>query len=190
MKKLFALMVVALLLAACNANNLLPNTRPFGTPIPTLFPATPPPLKVDALQAATQEPCTLRAVTLIGAWVAAGKPEGAFEFTAADGRACQGDFAADVLPLFTRPNVWYAGAPACTTCHGPDLAISYAQMNLGSHADILAGSRRASAQAVGNDILGPDWESALLHVQLQSLRMPPGMPPDTSPDGPLVEAGK
>jgi len=186
-KLVFTLLLTAILLTACNAQNLVANTRPFGTPIPTLPLATP----VAAFQgsAPTTGACTIRAVDLIGAWVEAGSPEtDAFDFTSVDGAACQGTFAGDVLPLFTQSNLWFRGAISCVACHGPDLNVSYAQLNLASAAELRAGSRRLGEV---KDVLGDGkWEESKMYEVLVTTRfMPLGRPVDMPEKGPLVKAG-
>ena len=192
MKKLVVLLMCAVvLLSACNARNLIANTKPFGTPIPTLIPATLP--AVSGGEAASGPKCAIRAVDLLGAWVSAGYPESdPFDFSGADGAACQGTFAEDVLVLFTRSNIWYTGAAACVTCHYQDLTKAQAQMSLVNYADVLAGSRRSSADAKGKDILGGgDWEkSKLYEVFVVTKLMPLGRPANMPEKGPLVKAGK
>lgn len=164
------------------------------TPIPTIIPATLPapsgPGKLAAVDPATT--CKVYAVDLIGAWVQAGaSEEQPFEFTDAQGKTCQGVFAADVQFLFTQSNVWYSGALSCSTCHGPDLAVSYAMMNLSDYQGIMAGSRRTSHDAKGNDILaGGDWPNARLYQVFSTKWMPLGRPASLSEKGPLVLAGK
>jgi hypothetical protein len=57
-------------------------------------------------------------------------------------------------------------------------------MDLSSYAGILAGSRRASADAKGNDILGSgNWGQSKLNEHLFVLKlMPFGRPPGAVPD--------
>jgi hypothetical protein len=63
-------------------------------------------------------------------------------------------------------------------------------MDLSSYAGILAGSRRQSADAKGNDILGAgDWEKSTLYRVLFTTWMPLGRPQTTNEKGPLVLAG-
>lgn len=178
------------LLSACSAV----NTQPFGTPVPTLFaaPALPPVVSGD--YAIRSDACAVYAVDLLGAWAAAGAPENeAFPFTAVTGAECTGNFDADVLPLFQTANLWYTGSPACKNCHNTDLIVSYAQMDLSSYAGILAGSRRTSPDATGNDILGiresKAWDKTTLYNQINIKRMPPGLPVEAGSKGPLVMAG-
>jgi hypothetical protein len=185
------ILCVGLLLSSCNAHNLIANTRPFGTPIPTLIPATLP--AVSGGEEASGPKCSVRAVDLLAAWVTAGYPEtDTFDFSGSDGVACLGTFAADVLPLFTRSNIWYTGAAACVTCHFKDVVKAQAQMSLEDYADILAGSRRTSADAKGNDILGGgNWETSKMHeVLMMTKLMPLGRPANMPDKGPLVKAGQ
>ena len=179
----------ALLLSACGG----PNTATLGTPMPPAIPATPPQFASLDVQppAAGQEPCRVHAVELIGAWVTAGAKETEpFPFTDLDGQSCQGDYAADIQPLFVHSNVWYTGAPACVTCHYAETATAWTQLDLSSYAGVVAGSRRATPDAKGTDILGAGtWEKAILFTQFNTLRMPPGRPAGSDPKGPVIAAG-
>jgi hypothetical protein len=162
-----------------------------ATPIPTLAAATLP-APDFSVQTTAQNRCRIAAVNLIGAWVSAGYPEtDTFTFTDIDGQECEGTFPDDVHPVFMESNVWYPGALSCSSCHNSDLAISSSQMDLTSYEGILAGSRRTSPDAPGNDILGGgDWESSLLYDVLFVRKfMPLGRPPDVPAEGPVVFAG-
>jgi hypothetical protein len=191
MKKLSALLMLllsaSLLLAACYPT----RTQPFGTPIPTLVPATLPAPLIGAGGPAIPR-CSVRAVDLLGAWVTAKMPEAdPFDFVDSQGQACQGTFAGDVLPLFSKSNLWYSGAASCTSCHHQDLTTAFAQLNLSDYVGILAGSRRTAPEAAGNDILaGGDWEkSKLYEVLVITKLMPLNRPADVPEKGPLVSAG-
>ena len=187
---LLSVILLGLLLVACKGG----TSSGAATPIPILSPATPPGPGGPGVLAvmAAQPHCTVRAVDLIGAWVQAGSPETTpFDFTDAFGKACTATFVPDVQVLFNQSNVWFKGALACTTCHGPDLAGSYALMNLGDYQGVTSGSRRQSADAKGNDILGAgDWEKSRLYQMLTTGAMPPGRPGLLPEKGPLVPAGK
>ncbi len=165
--------------------------KPERTPIPTLIPATlPAPLEGETV--AFREKCSIAAVNLLAAWVEAGFPENdPFMFTDVDGKSCQGTYAADITLVLNEGNVWYPGALACSSCHNADLSISAAKMDLSSYAGILAGSRRESADAQGNDILGNgSWEQSKMYEQLVTLKlMPLGRPPDMPENGPVVFVG-
>jgi mono/diheme cytochrome c family protein len=146
------------------------------------------PARSAGIQEAAPEACPVYAIDLIGAWVAAKTPETeAFSFTDINGKTCQATFSADVLPLFSQANLWYTGALSCRTCHGPDVQISYARMDLSSYQGILAGMGRASASEKGDDILGGgNWEQALLYNALSKGQMPPEKPAGVNPKGPLI----
>lgn len=133
------------------------------TPIPTLIPATLPAMEVEIVEPAPEQ-CHVAGMDLIGAWVEAGASDTEpFPFEDADGNSCQATFA-DVQPLFNQSNLWYSGSLSCVSCHSVDLAVSPAQLDLGSYEGILAGSRRADDAPQGTDILGGgNWESSLLY---------------------------
>lgn len=135
--------------------------------------------------------CQVQAMDLLGAWVDAKSPEkDTFPFTSIDGKTCSGTYPADIAPLFSQANLWYAGALSCRSCHGPDVTLSYARLDLSSFAGIIAGSGRASADKAGEDILGGgEWQKSVLYDVLSKGEMPPARPPGTNPKGPLVYAG-
>jgi hypothetical protein len=63
-------------------------------------------------------------------------------------------------------------------------------MDLSTYEGILAGSQRASANEVGNDMLGGgDWESSRLYYMLINRLMPLGRPSDSPENGPVIYAG-
>ena len=162
------------------------------TPIPTLISATLPVSGPGEPAAGPENRCQIAAVDLIGAWVSAGYPQSeTFDFTDRNGVECQASFQTDVFQLFNESNLWYPGALACTTCHNSTLSATAAQMDLSSYAGMLAGSRRASPDAPGNDILGGGvWQESLLYSQLYVKKvMPFGRPPDVPAEGPVVFAG-
>jgi hypothetical protein len=196
-------MMLIALLALGLSGCYVASGQTLGTPMPTHVPGTPvqfvalePPHRVsDPAQPTPMAPCRVKAVDLIGAWVTAGAPEtDPFPFTDLKGETCQGNFGADIQPLFTRSNLWYDGAPSCVACHHADLAGSWANLDLSSYTGIVGGSRRMTAEAKGANILGmtaegADWSKAILLVQFNTLRMPPGHPANADPKGPVVSAG-
>lgn len=139
------------------------------TPIPTLFPATLPAMETGNGAVVVSDQCRVAAVDLVGAWVESGSPEEtAFQFTDVNGQNCESTFA-EVKPLFVEANLWYAGSLSCVSCHSVDVAVSPAQLDLGSYAGMLAGSRRADAESKGTDILGGGkWEGSLLYEFLST----------------------
>jgi hypothetical protein len=173
---------------------------PEMTSIPTLPAATMQPPKVGADAVSGPPKCRIEAVKLLGAWVNAGYSETEpFTFTDITGTTCTATFKNDVQQLFIVPNLWYNGAPACTTCHYADVKNATKNMDLSSYAGILAGSQRVNGEPQGNDILGGgDWEQALLHHMLyapngQTLigrpAMPLGRPANVPANGSVVFAG-
>lgn len=160
---------------------------PAGTPVPTLIPATLPAPATDGVPDAFAK-CEVKALDLLGAWRAAGSPESdAFPFTDVSGNPCEGTFSADVLPLFSESQLWFPASLSCTSCHNDTFTERSAGLDLTSYAGILAGSRRASADAKGNDILGGDWTNSLLYLTLtQTDSIVDGHPPQAYPTADLV----
>ncbi len=174
--------------------------QPQRTSIPTLVAATMPAPKVGVQAAASAPKCHIAALNLIGAWVSAGyKESDPFTFTDLKGTNCTATFKDDVQKLFVTPNLWYDGAPACTTCHYADVAKATKNMDLSSYAGILAGSNRVNGAAKGNDILaGGSWKDALLHNMLYAPDgkttigrppMPLGRPSTVPAEGPVLSVG-
>jgi hypothetical protein len=165
---------------------------PVVTPIPTLIPATMPAPVVGAPLAARTAKCSVSAETLLVTWITSGfSEEESFEFTDLNGVLCQANFE-ELQILFNETNLWYAGASACITCHNANVTVASAQLDLSSYAGFLAGSRRASADVDGQDILGKgDPEQSLLYQQLFITNlMPLGRIPGAVPEGgPIVLAG-
>jgi hypothetical protein len=161
------------------------------TPIPTLIPATMPVPEVGVASGAAGK-CSVTTRTLLSAWVSSGFPETEkFDFVDLNGATCEAAYA-EIEPLFSESNLWYSGALACASCHHSDLASASAQLDLSTYAGVLAGSRRSSPDAKGNDILGGgDWESSMLNIMLfVGKQMPLGRPVDAFPeDGPTILAG-
>jgi len=145
---------------SCN-RGALPVER---TSVPTLLPATLPAVGNTTSGEIASDKCSVAATDLLGAWVEAGSPEtDAFQFVDASGQNCESTFS-EVRPLFIESNLWYSGSMSCVACHGADVTISPAQLDLGSYAGIIAGSRRPDAESNGTDILGAGkWTSSLLY---------------------------
>ncbi|HLB64821.1 MAG TPA: hypothetical protein VJJ46_08250 [Anaerolineales bacterium] len=127
------------------------------------------------------------AVELIGAWASAGAPESdPFTFVGLDDQTYRATFETDVLPLFTTPNVWFAGAQACSLCHTADLESSAHELDLTSYEGILAGADRLEAPP-GEPILIPgDWQASSLRSRLRNNRMPTGVTPNVPRNGPEI----
>jgi hypothetical protein len=191
MKQNSMLMITFLLLGVLSSACYGSFKNPAQLNMPAYMPARPPGFSFEGSVMPAPTSCPVHAVDLIGAWVAAGSPEkDPFPFTDINGKPCQGAFEADVLPLFGQANLWYPGALSCRTCHGPDVNVSYARMNLSDYQGILAGSGRESVDSKGQDILGGgNWEQATLYNMLTTGQMPPNTPKGLAPKGPLVYAG-
>jgi hypothetical protein len=162
------------------------------TPIPTLPRATLPAPSTGNPVSSTGE-CRITALSLIGSWVQAGKPESeTFLFESMNGDECQGTFEQDVHPLFTQSNIWYPGAVSCTTCHSEPLERADARLDLSTYESIMAGSRRESSTQSGQDILGDEasWKQSRMYVQIFTKQMPPGRPAASPPEGPTLWAGE
>ena len=180
------LLALTLLLGACYPA--------YGNPVKQAVPSRAPQareLSLAGLRLPNPQTCVVHAIDLIGAWVSAGSPErDPFAFLDVSGQPCHGNFDADVLPLFQQANLWFPGALSCRTCHGPDVNVSYARLDMSSFAGILAGSGRESVDKKGDDILGAgEWQSAKLFDKLSHGEMPPNGPKGLDPRGPAVTAG-
>ena len=169
------------------------------TPVPTLAAATLPAPDFSVSSPAIKR-CSVAAVNLIGDWVSAGYSETEpFTFTDVNGNSCEANFTDDVQPLFLESNVWYPGSLSCTSCHGPDLAVAFMNMNLSTYEGILAGSGRPNGEPQGNDILGGgDWQQSLMYQMLYAPNgttaigrpaMPLGRPAEVPAEGPIIFAG-
>jgi len=189
-------------ISSCGFTLTCHQAQPFvaRTPVPTLAAATLP-APDFSIAAPTFERCSIAAVDLLGAWVSAGYSDTEkFTFTDIDGKTCEGNFTRDVQPLFLESNIWYPGSLSCSSCHTPDLATAFMNMNLSTYEGILAGSQRANGEAQGNDILGGgDWEQSLLYQMLYAPNgtttigrpaMPLGRPMDVPAKGPVIFAGE
>lgn len=163
----------------------------YHTPIPTIFPATLPVQDREQMSVGSEK-CVVSAEPLLSAWVNSGYPENeSFTFTDDKGATCSATYS-EVAVLFTEANLWYSGALACVSCHNSDVLIASAQMDLSSYAGILSGSRRASKESKGTDILGSgNWEVSKLRENLFVLKlMPLGRPEGAVADaGPVVQVG-
>src|SRR5512133_1396463 len=193
--------IFSLYFFGCGTTNSCTGIQlPDMTSIPTLVPATMPPPKVGAEAIAATPKCSVAALNLIDAWIAAKYPEkDTFTFTDAKGANCSANFNDDVHKLFITPNLWYDGAPACTTCHYADVAKAVKNMDLSSYAGMVAGSNRLNGAPKGNDILGGgNPANALLHQMLLApggktlIGRPPlplGRPAIVPAEGQVISAG-
>lgn len=137
------------------------------------------------------------AVGLLGDWVAAGSPNGEFQYIGRSGDFFRGTFQEDILPLFTTPSLWYEGARACASCHNGNTENSYHEMDLSSYEGIMKGgdvlTKPPGVPLLGQSVFGAtnyDWGHSKLRARLRNNRMPPGWPEDLTEvnrDGPCIE---
>ena len=162
---------------------------PLVTPIPTLVPAKMPAATPGGGAGAFSK-CTVKAMSLLGAWVDAGYPESdSFPFADVNGNPCAGTYQADIAPLLNESNLWFPASLSCTSCHNTAFKEGLGGLDLTSYAGILAGSQRASADVPkGNDILGGgNWENSALFTNLSlTENIPPGHPTLDHPVGDLI----
>ncbi len=138
---------------------------------------------------------SIEAVNLVGAWVDAGAPEKEpFQFTGKDGNSYEATFEEDILPLFTKPDVWAPRTEACSECHFAISKDSAHEMDLSSYQGIMTGGDSVSKPDKPAKLFTPgDWANSMLRERLRNNRMPPGMPFDiteSNRDGPVIEAGR
>jgi hypothetical protein len=181
-------LLTSLLASACYGTNKNPKRINLPKYVPVVLTS----FSMEGIHAHSPQSCTVGALDLLGAWVAAGAPENdPFDFNDVTGKTCQGIFSGDIQPLFNQPNLWYPGAISCTSCHTSDVTAAYARMNLSDYQGILAGSGRSSNDTKGEDILGGGkWQDAKLFDVLSKGEMPPNRPASTPVQGLLVSAGK
>ena len=140
--------------------------------------------------------CDLNPVGLIEAWVENGAPESE-AFAYGDQQVT---FGLHVLPLFTKPAMWFPGSQACSSCHFGNIENSYHEMDLSTYGGILKGADVLSSPP-GVPILGQsetgatdyDFAHSKLRERLRNNRMAPGVEFDITEenrDGPFVMAGK
>jgi hypothetical protein len=188
-KLILSILILLLSILVCSCYPYVNN--PSLSSWPKYIPAEVSPVSFEGIVPPAPDSCGIHTVDLLGAWVTANVPEtDPFPFTDASGKQCQGMFTDDVLPLFSQANLWYSGSPSCRTCHGPDVQVSYARLDLSSYKGILAGSSRDSVDTTGDDILGGgNWEASELYDVLTKGEMPPDRPAEVDPHGPVVYAG-
>jgi hypothetical protein len=139
--------------------------------------------------------CELNTVGLIGAWVDAGAPE--LKSFAYGGSQLTFN---DVLPVFTKPDMWFNGSAPCSSCHFANSEVSYHEMDLSSYAGIMKGgdvlSKPPGVPLFGENKIGAtdyDWGHSKMRARLRNNRMPNGATFDITEenrDGPLVFRGR
>ncbi len=149
-------------------------------------------------------PGAIKAVDLLGAWVGAGAPNGAFSYKDMSGNATDANFNGDILPLFTKDGIWGADTAACSSCHTGNTEDSLHEMDLTSYEGMMKGgdvlSDPPGVPLFGQSKVGAtdyNWDHSKLRGRLRNNRMPPGVEFDITEenrDGPtgkevgLIEA--
>jgi len=99
----------------------------------------------------------------------------------------------DVAGLFSKPNVWYNGGPACTSCHYCNTEPPcYHMIDFNTEAGLLAGADNGEEPLLGESVVGAkdfNWGSSGLRKRLRNNRMPPEAPfvlDESGRDGPML----
>lgn len=121
----------------------------------------------------------------------AGAAFAAISVTAVDVVVTAISFADHILPLFTTDEVWGPGTEKCTACHAGEGPYSH-ELDMGTHAGIIAGADAGDEPILGNAVGGTDydWGSSGLRRRLRNTRMPPNFPfvmDMSNRDGPDLE---
>ena len=177
-------------LAACGIQGTPNFAQVEHTPIPTLPPATLPPI-AEALQASAEGqggeaavPCRTTPLDVLQAWFEAGLPgpdADTFTLTDLDGNTCQVSFD-DVMFVFSQAGIWYEGSPACTQCHVGDPQTALGQLSLDSYENIMS---------METTTAGGNWEQSALYERLVVRKdMPLGRPADAPEKGLEIFVGQ
>jgi len=141
-------------------------------------------------------PGAQNAVTLMGMWVGAGAPNGAFTYKDISGNDAHGTFDGDILPLLTKEGIFGNDAdgnalPACSSCHTGITEESLHEMDLTSYEGLMIGGD-SLAKPPGISLLAPyesrkahkgertrdlkmGWATSTMRHRLRDNRMPPGI---------------
>lgn len=140
------------------------------------------------------EGCDVKALDVVAAFV----ENGAKENFSVSGTNLT--YANSINRLFTKPNMWFKGSQACSSCHFAISEVSYHEMNLSSREGLIAGGDTL-AKAPGVSLLGgaqggdthTNWGHSKLRDRLRNNRMAVGIPFDITEanrEGPVVYRGK
>ena len=150
-------------------------------------------------EVAESTPGAVKAVELMGAWVKAGAPNGKFSYKDLSGNDAVGTFDVDVLPLFTKENIWGDNLAACSSCHSGNTEESLHEMDLTTYEGVLKGgdvlAKPPGVALLGQSAVGKtdfDWGHSKMKARLRDNRMPPGIEFDITEenrDGPIVLHG-
>lgn len=127
-------------------------------------------------------PGAIKAVDLMGTWVKAGAPNGAFSYKDAGGHDVAATFDADILPLYTEDNIWGDDLAACSSCHTGNTEESLHEMDFTSYAGMMLGgdvlAKPPGVPMFGQSKVGAtdfDWGHSKMKQRLRDNRMPPGV---------------
>ncbi|PHS78184.1 MAG: hypothetical protein COB59_08440 [Rhodospirillaceae bacterium] len=146
-------------------------------------------------------PGAIKGVDLMAAWVGAGAPNGAFSYKDMSGNSTSASFDADILPLFTKDDIWGDDTASCASCHSGNTEESLHEMDLTSYAGIMLGgdvlAKPPGVPLFGQSKIGAtdyDWGHSKMKERLRNNRMPPNVEFDITEenrDGPCkVNADK
>jgi len=127
-------------------------------------------------------PGAIKGVDLMAAWVEAGAPNGKFSYNDMSGNSTAATFDTDILPLFTKDNIWGDDLPSCASCHSGNTEESLHEMDLTSYAGMMIGGD-ALAKPPGVPLFGQskvgatdyNWGHSKMKLRLRDNRMPPGI---------------
>lgn len=136
----------------------------------------------DSMMVDESTPGAIKAVDLMAAWIDSGAPKKGFTYTDMSGNDTLGSFDADILPLFTKDNIWGPDTAACTSCHFDNSEESYHEMDLSSYEGMMKGAD-VNEQPPGVPLFGQsmagaadyDWAHSKMKARLRNNRMPPGV---------------
>lgn len=148
---------------------------------------------------AESTPGAVKAVDLMAAWVKAGAPNGKFTYKDMGGNDAAGTFDVDILPLFTKDNIWGDDLASCASCHTGNTEESLHEMDLTKYEGIMKGgdvlAQPPGVALFGESMIGKtdyDWGHSKMKGRLRDNRMPPGIEFDITEenrDGPIVLHG-
>ena len=150
-------------------------------------------------EVAESTPGAVKAVELLAAWSKAGAPNGKFSYKDMSGNDAAGTFDVDILPLFTKDNIWGDNLASCASCHSGNTEESLHEMDLTNYEGILKGgdvlAKPPGVALFGQSAVGKtdyDWGHSKMKARLRDNRMPPGIEFDITEenrDGPIVLHG-
>ena len=134
-------------------------------------------------------PGAIKAVDLMAAWTNAGAPNGKFSYKDMSGNTTAATFNTDILPLFTKDDIWGDDLASCASCHSGNTEESLHEMDLTSYKGIMLGgdvlAKPPGVPLFGQSAVGAtdyDWGHSKMKARLRDNRMPPGIEFDITED--------